>query len=131
MDFLLYRAFGLDLTTTTNAWLETLSLPAKIVIPFLVMIGFSFVTRSNSEEGLDRYYTKMKTPVDPDPQADRQNLEEAYANRDALEAKKLLPGSSLEFQKPTIVDAVGFVVCFGVCFAIIGLAAFVASYVPQ
>jgi hypothetical protein len=75
LDFLLYRAVGLDLKSTTNAWLDTLSLPAKIVIPFLVMIGFSFVTRSNSDEGLDRYYTKMKTPVDPDRQADQRNLE--------------------------------------------------------
>ena len=73
----------------------------------------------------------MKTPVDPDPAADRQNLEESYANRELLEDLKLFPGTSLEFQKPNAADVIGFVTCFAVCFAIIGLAWFAGNYVPD
>lgn len=122
LDYFLYQAVGIDLTKLKDALLDTLSLPAKIVMPFLVMILFSFITPANSKEGLDRYYAKMKTPVDPNPKTDQQNLEEAYANVEALEQKKMFPGTSLEMQKPTRADVIGFIVCFLVCFAIIGLA---------
>jgi hypothetical protein len=130
LDFLLYKWVGVPLSSMTNATLDTLSLPPKIITPFLVMILFSLISRRNSQEALDRYYTKMKTPVDPDPQADRRKLEEAYANREQLEARKLLPGSNFEFQKPTAADIIGVIVCFAVCFGVIWLASFVATYVP-
>ena len=65
---------------------------------------------------------KMKTPVDPDPEADRQKLAAAYADPSTCERVKLLPSSSLEFQKPTTEDVVGFIVSFVICFAVIGLA---------
>ena len=68
------------------------------------MILFSLFTRRNSEEALNRYYAKMRTPVDPDPDEDEANLEAAYADPEVLEDLKLFPGSSLEFNKPTGTD---------------------------
>ena len=127
MDYLLYQMVGIDLTKQTDAQLTTLSLPPKIVIPFLVMFLFSLITRRNSQEALDRYYAKMKTPVDPDNETDHRNLEAAYANIEELEKKKLFPGSDFEFQKPTVVDVLGFILCFAVCFGVIGLAVWVAG----
>lgn len=127
LDYLLYQAAGIDLTQRSDAELKTLSLPPKIITPFLVIFLFSLITRRNSKEALDRYYAKMKTPVDPDPDADRRKLEAAYANVEELEQKKLFPGTDFEFQKPSVVDALGFVLCFGVCFAVIGLAYWVAG----
>ena len=127
LDYLLYQLFGVDLTAKSNAMLDTLSLPPKIVTPFLVMILFSLFTRRNNKEALDRYYAKMKTPVDPDPKIDEVNLKSAYANVAELESKKLFPGSDLEIQKPTRADLIGFLVCFLVCFAVIGLAVLVVG----
>jgi hypothetical protein len=69
----------------------------------------------------------MKTPVDPDPEADARKLEAAYADPSTCERVQLLPGSSLEFQKPTTEDIVGFVISVAVCFAIIGIAFWMAS----
>jgi solute:Na+ symporter, SSS family len=125
-DFLLYSALGIDLTPRSNATLDTLDLPPKIVTPFLVMIFVSLFTRSVRREVLDRYYAKMKTMVDADPEIDRRNLEVAYANPEALEHRKLFPGSSLEVQKPTRTDVVGFVACFAIVGLIIVLAMLVA-----
>ncbi len=122
LDFLLYKVFGMDLTTKSNATLSTLELPPKIISPFLVMILISLFTRPNSKQALDRYYAKMKTPVDPDHERDVKKLEKAYADPEGMEQKKLFPGTSLEFQRPNTTDIVGVVVCFAVCFAIIGLA---------
>ena len=127
LDFLLYQIIGMDLTTKTNATISTLELPPKIITPFLVMILISFLTRKNEKEALDRYYSKMKTPVVPDPKTDDANLEEAFKNIEELESKKLFPGSSLEFQKPSKTDIIGFIACVLACFGIIGLAILVTS----
>jgi len=126
LDFLLYPLIGVDLTTKSNAALSTLELPPKIITPFLVMFVISLLTPPVRREVLDRYYAKMKTMVDADPEVDRRNLEAAYANLEALESKKMFPGTSIEIQKPTRADVVGFVVCLGVCGLIIVLAMAVA-----
>jgi len=126
LDFLLYPLIGVDLRTKSNAALSTLELPPKIITPFLVMFVISLLTPPVRREVLDRYYAKMKTMVDADPEVDRRNLEAAYANLEALEARKMFPGTSIEIQKPTRADVVGFVVCLGVCGLIIVLAMAVA-----
>ncbi len=127
LDFLIYKLMGVDLGKVSNATLGTLELPPKIVLPFLVMIFFSLITRRNSQHALDRYYAKMKTPVVPDREQDEKNLVSAYADPTALESKKWLPGSDFEFQRPSAVDVIGFVLCVCICFAIVGAAAFAAS----
>ena len=125
--FLLFHVAGIRMTGMTDATLETLKLLPQIIVPFVIMILLSLVTPRNSTAALDRYYTKMKTPVDPDPVADRRRLEEACADPAALEHRKLLPGTSLEIQRPTMIDAVGFCTCVAVCFGIVGLAVLLAS----
>ena len=127
LEFLLYSLAGLDLTQSSNATLSTLELPPKIIAPFLVMILCSFLTRKNSTAALDRYYAKMKTPVDPDPEKDRQRIEQYAADPAAMEAKKLFPGTSLEIQRPSVVDVAGFIICFAICFGVIGVAVWVAQ----
>ncbi len=127
MDFLVYRWTGMNLTDKSNATLGTLELPIKIIAPFVVMFLLSLITPANRPESLDRYYAKMKTPVHPDPEQDRIALERAYAEPETIERRKLFPGTNLEFQRPTVVDLAGFVVCFLICFGIIGLAVWVAN----
>ena len=126
LDFLLFQWLRIDLTSLTNPTLDTLQLPVKIILPFASMILFSLVSHPNNKASLDRYYAKMKTPVQPDPEEDRQALEESFANLDQIRSKKLFPNSNLEFQKPSMADLIGFVFSLSVCFAIIGLAAYVA-----
>jgi hypothetical protein len=126
-DFLIFQLLGMDLTSYSAATLKTLEFPPKIITPFLIMILVSFVTRPGDPQALDRLYAKMKTPVQPDAARDRKALEQAYADPDAIERKKLFPGTSLEFQRPTARDVVGVVACFVACFAIIWLAVLVAQ----
>lgn len=116
-----------DLTQVRTATLKTLDLPFKIVAPFLVMIIFSLLTKPNTKENLDRLYVKMKTPVDPDPEGDTKAMEESYAKPDRFDDRKLFPGSQLEFQRPTKMDFWGFIGCFAICFAVIGLVFLVAK----
>ena len=122
VDFFFYQLLGIDFKRLSDAMLKTLDLPVKIFAPFLVMICCSLVTRRNSQEALDRYYIKMKTPVAANSVEDLKKLDAAYADREHAERKKLFPGTSLEFQRPTYTDVIGFIVCFLICFAIVGLA---------
>ena len=127
LDYLLYKVAGVDFSKLNSAMISTMELVPKIIAPFLVMILVSLFTRPNRREALDRYYAKMKTPVVPDPQQDLDNLAAALANPEALEAKKLFPGTNFEFQRPTLTDWLGFLVCVAICFMIIGIAVWVTS----
>ena len=127
-DMIIYdKILGFDLTKARNATLSTLDLPFKIIAPFLVMILVSLFTQPNSKKALDRLYVKMKTPVDPDPERDEAEMDVSYARPDRFDDRKLFPGSQLEFQRPTKMDIWGFIGCFAICFAIIGIVLWVAK----
>jgi len=127
-DMIIYdKILGFNLTKARNATLSTLDLPFKIIAPFLVMILVSLFTQPNSKKALDRFYVKMKTPVDPDPERDEAEMDVSYARPNRFDDRKLFPGSQLEFQRPTKMDIWGFIGCFAICFAIIGLVLWVAK----
>ena len=107
--------------------LAAMELPPKIIAPFLVMILCSLFTRRNSKDALDRYYAKMKTPVQPNPEADQQALAFALRHLEELESQKLFPGSNLEFSRPKAGDVAGFLATFALCFLIIAFALWIAS----
>jgi len=126
LNLLFFKPLGLNLSGQSSSTLNALELVPKIVIPFFVMIIFSLITPRNSQSALDRYYVKMKTPVDSDPEHDKAEIQSSYADPSRFDHKKLLPGTSLEFQRPGLLDIGGFIVCFATCFAVIGLVLLVA-----
>ena len=127
LDFLIYSALGLDLKSFSNATLETLRLPPKVILPFIVMVLLSYVTRMNPSGALDRYFAKMRTPVNPDPMEDKLALESAFNVPENTHDKKWFPNSSWEFSKPNLTDVLGFVGSFILCFVVIWLAVWVAN----
>lgn len=127
VDFLIYDALGIDLAKMPNAALETLRLPTRVVLPFVVMILLSLITPRVKKEPLDRFYVKMKTPVDPEPELDARELAASYADPTRFDHKRLISRFGLEFQRPGMRDIVGFVVCFVICFGLIGLTVLLAN----
>lgn len=131
LNLAFFLPLGVDIAGQSKANRNALELVPKIIMPFLVMIVASFITSAlgagNSKEALDRYYAKMKTRVLPDPEADQAKLEAVYAGEQPADRVKLFPNSQLEFQKPTKADVIGFVVSVLTCFAIIGLAFWIAG----
>jgi SSS family solute:Na+ symporter len=126
-EFLLYRWLGMELNEQGKGTLETLRLPPRLITPFVLVVGLSLLTPSASRSTLDRFFAKMKTPVQSDPGADRAAVAEAAANPQALETQKVLPGTNLEMQKPTKVDCIGFVVAVIACALVVGLAWWVGT----
>ncbi|MEE2641256.1 MAG: sodium:solute symporter family protein [Planctomycetota bacterium] len=127
LDFLIYHYLGFDLTSASRATLETLRLPTRVLLPFLVLIVASYLTPRNSEKALDRYYAKMKTEVHPDPKTDLKQLEDSYANPKQFEDRKLFPGTQIEALRPRRSDILGFLAALAVCFAVIGLLVWLAG----
>jgi len=127
VDFLLYDLAGIDMTKMSDAALETLRLPTRVVLPFLVMIILSLITPRVERKRLDRFYVKMKTPVNPDPEADKREIALSYEDPSRFDQKRLFAGFGLEMQRPNLVDVAGFVVSFLVCFALIWLTVWLAN----
>jgi len=122
VDYLVYWLVGVELSTADNAMLQTLRLPPRMFIPFLVMIIVSLVTKPGTTAALDRYYAKMKTPVSADPEEDELKLAAAYGDPRQFENRKLFPGTNFEMLKPSTFDVMGFVVSVGICFVFLAFA---------
>jgi len=127
VDFWLYQLAGYDLANAPKATLETLRIPTRVCLPFLVLIVVSFLTPRGSQAGLDRYYAKMKTEVDPDHEVDLRNLAESYQNPKRFEHLRLFPGTDIEALRPRPSDVIGFLASVAVCFLMIGILIWVAG----
>ncbi|TWT64701.1 sodium:solute symporter family protein [Allorhodopirellula solitaria] len=125
LDFVLYSGLGFDLSGVSKATLETLRLPARVLLPFLVLIGLSFFTPRDEEAMLDRYFAKMNTPVLGDPAADAARLQAAYDQPPT--ARKIFASSDWEFTWPTRRDLAGFLLACAACVVVIGLLSWVAG----
>lgn len=130
LDFLLYERLGVDLCSQSTGTLEAMRLPTRLFLPFVFLILFSFITPRGDEEKLDRYYVKMKTPVDPNPEIDEKEMQLSYENPHRFDDKRLFKFGGLEFNRPNWVDVIGFIISFILCIGIIWLIVIIANYQP-
>ena len=127
VDFLIYDLLGIDLTKMSKPALETLRLPTRVILPFVVVILLSLVTPRVDRQQLDRFYVKMKTRVNPDPEIDQQEMEKSYSDPSRFDDRRLLPRLGLEMQRPKLLDILAFLVCFAICFLLIWLTVWLAA----
>jgi len=127
IDFLVYPLLGIDLSTASKATLETLRLPLRLVAPFVVLIVVSLFTPRQATGPLNRYYAKMRTPVNPDAEEDRRQLARSLADPSSTEGRRLFPGTDWEFSRPRPKDVLGFLAAVAVCFLILGLLVLLAG----
>ena len=118
---------GLDMSKMANPMIETLRLPFKLILPILLMLILSPLTRPVRKDKLDRFFAKMKTPVQPDPEQDRQELEKSYADPSRYDHLKMFPNTELEFTKWDKTDTIGFLAGIGGTILVIALTLFVAN----
>ena len=130
IDFLLYEQMNLDLCSQSNGTLETLRLPTRLFLPFVFLILLSFITPQGDRGKLDRYFVKMKTPVDPDPVKDAEEMRLSYEDPHRFDDKRLFKYGGLEISRPNAVDVVGFLVSFALCVGIVWLIVVAANYNP-
>lgn len=90
------------------------------IFPFIVLFLVSLFTKVPERIRVDRFYGKMKTPVGASPALEEQAVADTYADPHRFNDTKLFPKSAWEFTKWNKTDSVGFIVCVGVAFIILG-----------
>jgi solute:Na+ symporter, SSS family len=114
--------FGVEGMTTSGRFAARFFFDA--IAPFVLLIGFSLISRPPAKERVDQFFGRMKTPVGETAEVERAQIETTRRNPHRFDHLKLFPRSSWEFTKWDRVDAVGFVVCCAISGAIILLFRF-------
>lgn len=91
------------------------------IFPFLILFLVSYFTKSPEKDRLDLFFGKMKTPVGDTPESEAAAIAATRADPARFDHTKLFPNSSWEFTRWDKVDTVGFIVCVGIAFTILGL----------
>lgn len=124
---LLTDSLGIDLRKLAGPMVQTLVFLIDIIFPFLMMLIIGYLTRPNSEAVLNYFYTCFLTPTVADQQEDRKNIEQALANPELIRERQHFPDSSWVIPKLTKEDKIGFLVCWLLVFAVIGLFVLIFS----
>jgi SSS family solute:Na+ symporter len=111
VELIIASACGLDLVNMKPSTLLTIRYIVASLFPFIILIPASLLTKDKGlEENIARFYVKMKTPVIPDRQLDKAELEKGYNNPTRFDHTKLFPKSNWEFCKWTAEDTWGFLI---------------------
>jgi len=99
---------GIDFTRFSKAQLVATRFFFDALFPFILLFLLSGLTRPLPKQELDRFFAKLHTPVQPVPAEDDRAVEEARADPEKLQSRKLWPRSNWEVMKPGRADVLGF-----------------------
>jgi SSS family solute:Na+ symporter len=130
-ELILAYFLGIDLQALTPSALLTLRYLIATILPFVFLIPISLLTKNRGfEADIERFYARLKTPVDPDPQKDAEEVQKSYNNPARFDHLKLFPRSNWEFCKWTRTDTLGFLAStaatLGILFLFWGLIRLIA-----
>jgi solute:Na+ symporter, SSS family len=111
---------GVDFTRFSKAQLVAVRFYFDALFPFFLLFLFSFFSRPVAKEDLDKFFVRLRTPVQATPEADRQALADAGGRFETFEKDKIWPGSNWEIYKPGWRDVLGF----GGSWALVGVIIF-------
>jgi SSS family solute:Na+ symporter len=120
LELVLLHGLGLDLEKNGYALNETLRILIRTLVPFIILISVAGATGPDDKRRLDRFYTRMRTPVLSDPKADAEALDQALQHPAQQTCRKRWPRSTWEFYRWTPVDFWGFLVSCLSAAAILG-----------
>jgi len=121
LDLVALDKMGVDLSKFPYALNESIRVTSRVIIPFGVLILVSLMTKRDDKTLLDRFFVKMKTPVQRDRAADKHEMELSYANPTRFNHLKLFPNSEWELGKWDKTDIIGFLISIVFAFVIVGL----------
>ncbi len=107
----LLAVVGFDVAGFTAAQLLTTRYLVDFLLPVIVLVVMSLLTRRTDPVRLARFYARMKTPVAGTLEEDTQAVEASYAQPTRYDHLKLFQNSDWEFTKWDRVDTVGFICC--------------------
>jgi hypothetical protein len=107
----LLSLLGCDVAGFSAAALLTTRYLVDLLLPIVLIIGVSLLTRPTDPARVARFYARMKTPVAATLEEDELEVRASYANPARFDGEKLFPRSNWEFTRWDKRDAVGFIAC--------------------
>ncbi len=112
---------GFDLSKNSYSFNETISILFRILVPFVVLLLVGLCTKPQAAEHLDRFYAKLRTPVQPDPELDAHEIEMTMADPVRYNGGRLFPRSHWEFNRWDRADWHGVFVTSAAAVGVIAL----------
>jgi len=109
----LLAVLGVDVAGFNPAQLLMTRYVIDALLPILLLIGVSLLTKPTDPARVARFHVRMKTPVGATLEEDAKEVEASYANPARYDHLKLFPKSNWELTKWTREDALGFLGCCG------------------
>lgn len=109
----LLAVMGVDVAGFNAAKLMTTRYVVDALLPLLILLVASRLTRQADPVRVARFYVRMKTPVAPTLEEDASEVAASYANPNRYDHRKLFPKSAWEFTKWDRDDVLGFFGCCG------------------
>jgi SSS family solute:Na+ symporter len=121
IQIIILKSLGLNASRLTTSQLNTAVFLFDALVPFLLLILLSLLTKSNDKAILDRFYARLHTPVDKDSEKDAAEVQMSYDSPTRWNDKKLFPNSSIEILRPNREDLSGFFISCLVVVGIVGM----------
>ncbi|MGC4071546.1 MAG: hypothetical protein QM760_03370 [Nibricoccus sp.] len=102
---------GIDVAGFSSAQLLTARYLVDALLPLVLLIAVSLLTKPTDADRIARFYVRLKTPVAANLDEDDVEVRKSYENPARYDAQKLFPGSSCEFTKWNRQDGLGFLFC--------------------
>jgi SSS family solute:Na+ symporter len=99
---------GIDFQHFSKAQLVAARFYFDALFPFLLLFLFSMFSRPVAKRDLDRFFARLRTPVQKTPELDKLALAEAMEHPESSEQDKIFPHSQWEIYRPGWMDALGF-----------------------
>lgn len=107
----LISLLGVDVAGFNSAQLMTTRYLVDALLPILILVVVSLLTKPTDPARVARFYARMKTPVAATLELDAQEVATSYTHPTRFDDKKLFPRSNWEFTKWNRQDALGFIGC--------------------
>jgi hypothetical protein len=98
---------GFNFAKRSPSQVEAISISIRLIFPFLAVILVGLFTKPVPKDVLDRFYVKLRTPVNEDHDQDAIVVAENQAHPERTEHVLLFPNSNWEFQKQPRYDIIG------------------------
>jgi len=100
--------FGVNFTNWSKPQLVAARFYFDAIFPFIALVLFSWMTRPEPHDALDRFFARVHTPVQPTAEAEALALAAAYASPRQFDGDKVFRGRNWEILKPARSDYIGF-----------------------
>jgi solute:Na+ symporter, SSS family len=120
-ELILMQWLGFKLQHNPYALNETIRMLIRLIVPFLLLIIVSFLTKPNEDEVTHKFFLKMRTRVRGlGPEVDNNDITSAYSDPESTKKMLLFPNSNFEIYKWNRQDTVGFFISVAIVFLVIG-----------